>query len=494
MLTELQNHLAKIADLQGAMALLDWEQQTYMPSGGAEARAHQLSTLSEIAHRMKTDPRIGEWLSALEAQAGQWAYDSDTAGLLRVARHNYDRATKVPAELAAEITRVTTLSQQAWVSARKANDYAAFKPHLAQVIALTRQYAACFSTSAPIYDTLLGDYERDTTAADIQGMFDGIKHELIDLVQAVAKRNRPADRAILERSYGVVGQRKLSRLVSERIGYDYQRGRSDEVAHPFCTSFSINDVRITTRYLKNWLSSGLFGTLHESGHAMYEQGSAQNLERTPLAGGTSLGIHESQSRLWENIVGRSKPFWLWAYPFAQKIFPRQLGDVSLDQFYRAINYVQPSLIRVEADEVTYNLHIMVRFELEQALLNDQISLDDLPAAWNDKYTHYLGITPPNDKDGVLQDVHWSVGYLAYFPTYSIGNLLSAQFYAQAEKDLPGLSDDFAQGKFERLLGWLQTHIYTHGGKFSPKEIVQRVTGGGMSAQPYLDYLKGKYGG
>jgi carboxypeptidase Taq len=329
--------------------------------------------------------------------------------------------------------------------------------------------------------------------ADVNAVFEILKAEMIPLVQAIAQQIDKVDDSVLHRTYTETAQWDFGLIPLKAIGYDLNRGRQDRSAHPFTTSFSVNDVRITTRVHENFLPSALFGTLHEGGHALYEQGSQAELEGTLLAGGTSLGVHESQSRLWENVVGRSRPFWQFYYPRLQEFFPEQLADIELEQFYRAINRVKPTYIRVEADEVTYNLHIFLRFELEQALVTQQLSVADLPEAWNAKMEQYLGLTPPDDAQGVLQDIHWSGGMIGYFPTYTLGNVLSLQFYSQTLNDIPDLPEQFSRGEFGPLLSWFRSQIHQHGRKFTATELIKRVTGDDtIRAEPYLQYVKKKY--
>jgi carboxypeptidase Taq len=487
---KLKNRIAETIDLSHAAEVLAWDQQTYMPVKGSAERAEQIATISRIRHNLFTATEVGDWLAELE-QAG-FEPDSDEAATLRLTRHEYDLACKVPSSWVSAYSKAVMLGQNAWVAARANNDYPAFQPHLADILRLRQEQAEYLGYQEHIYDALLSQFERATTAADVQSMFAGIKTELIDLVRAIKEAQPLNDGNLLALKYPVANQRTVNRWLAERVGYDFGRGRIDEVAHPFCTTFGLGDVRITTRYQEEWLPSALYGTLHETGHALYEQGSNPAYSRTILAGGTSLGVHESQSRLWENLVGRSQAFTHWFFPILQSHFWNELKSANAEQFYRAVNQVKPSFIRVEADEVTYNLHILIRFELELAMLTDQISLNDLPSAWNDKYTEYLGITPRNNAEGVLQDVHWSCGYIGYFPTYSIGNLLSAQFFNQAKQAIPDLESQLSTGNFQTLLGWLQNNIYQYGSKYTPRELIKRVTGGKMDGRPYMDYLQAKY--
>jgi carboxypeptidase Taq len=492
-LKQLKARLAEVHNLAGATALLGWDQQVNMPPGGAGHRAAQLSTLSRLRHEMFTAEETGRLLADAEAAGADLDYASDDASLLRVTRHDYDLSTKVPTALVAEMTRVSALAHEEWAKARANNDYNAFKPWLQQLVDLNIQIAEALGYEDTPYDALLDQYEPGMPTATVARLFEELKQAQIPMIHAMAEQQERIDNSVLRQEYAEALQAQFGEAVARDLGYDFQRGRLDVAVHPFTTGFGSNDVRITTRYEPNWLPGSLFGTIHEVGHAMYEQGSAPALSGTTLEGGASLGIHESQSRLWENLVGRSLNFWQHYYPRLQELFPAVLDGLTVEDFYRAINRVEPSLIRVEADEVTYNLHIIIRFELENDLVTGKLSVDDAPAAWNAKYTEYLGVTPPDDASGILQDVHWSGGMIGYFPTYSLGNLMSVPFFNQAVDAHPSIPDEIAQGQFSTLLGWLQENIYQHGRKYMPAELYKRVTGETMSAQPYLAYLREKYG-
>ncbi|HRE48121.1 MAG TPA: carboxypeptidase M32 [Aggregatilineales bacterium] len=491
-LDTLKERLADVRNLGSAGALLGWDQQTNMPSGAGESRARQLGTLAKLTHAMFVAEETGSLLGEAEKMLNGADYDSDDASLIRVTKRDYENERKLPSAFVAEMTALTSHAHEVWAKARAAKDFSAFAPTLEQVIAMKRREADYRGFTDHPYDALLDVYEPGVKAADVAAMFDGLRQEIVPLVAAIrAKADKVSD-AVLHQAYDEDKQRDFAEMVVATFGYDFTRGRQDRAVHPFCTSFSCNDVRITTRYDANWLNPALFGTLHEAGHGMYEQGSAQALDPYGLGGGTSLGVHESQSRLWENVVGRSRGFWAHFYPQLQAAFPEQLGTVALDTFYHAVNKVEPSFIRVEADEVTYNLHIMVRFELEMALLTGALKVADLPIAWNKKYQDYLGITPPDDALGVLQDIHWSAGLFGYFPTYSMGNLLSVQLYEAARAAHPTIPTEIAAGKFDTLRGWMAEHLYRHGRKFEPKELIQRATGEAMNARAYVAYLKDKY--
>jgi carboxypeptidase Taq len=490
---ELKARLAEVNDLESAAALLSWDQTTYMPPGGAEARGRQLATLGRLAHEKFTDDVIGKLLDDLRPYEESRPYDSFEASLIRVARRDYERAVKVPAAFMAEIYGHTTAAYEAWTKARAANDFAAMRPLLEKTLDLSHNFAEFFPDREHIIDPLIDLSDYGMKAASVRALFADLRAELVPIVQAITERP-PADDACLKRHYPEDQQRAFGEMVIQRYGYDFNRGRQDKTHHPFMTKFSLGDVRITTRFNERDLGDGLFSTLHEAGHALYEQGIRAEFEGTPLAGGTSSGAHESQSRMWENIVGRSRGFWEHFYPQLQQTFPQQLGDVSLDTFYRAINKVQRSLIRVDADEVTYNLHVMMRFDFELALLEGQLPIRDLPDAWHERMQSDLGIAPPDDRDGVLQDVHWFGGLIGgAFQGYTIGNILSAQFFESATRAHPSIEGEIARGEFGTLHGWLKQNVYQYGRVYTAPELVERATGGPLSFAPYIRYLREKYG-
>ena len=492
-LDRLKTRMAEVSDLKAAAALLSWDQQTYMPSGGAAARAEQIATLEKLAHGRFVTEEVGAWLEGAAGETSALSYESDDASLVRLTRRDYDKARRVPPALVEELARQTSLGMEIWVKARSQSDFSLFRNPLQTIVDLQRQLADCLGYRQRRYDALLDRYEPGMESAEVDRLFADLKNGLVPLVQDISQKLESVQDEILRRRFPIDEQTTFGLEMAREMGFDLSGGRQDQSVHPFCTSFSNRDVRITTRFDERFLPSALFGTLHETGHALYEQGVSAAMERTPLSGGASLGIHESQSRLWENLVGRSRGFWKFAYPRLQRAFPRQLADCSVEAFYRAINRVEPSLIRVEADEVTYNLHIMLRYELEAQLVEDNLAVADLPEAWNGKMRDYLGITPPNDALGVLQDVHWSHGLFGYFPTYSLGNLISVQLYDLARKEIPGIPRDIERGRFSPLLGWLRERVHCHGRKFMPAELVRRVTGEALRAEPFVCYLKTKYG-
>lgn len=491
-LTQLKARLAQIIRLGQAASILDWDQQTYMPSGAAQARAEQTATLSQFIHQLVVSEETGKLLAQAETDTQGRDPDDDDVRMLAVARRDYDRATKLPTELVTEIARHQTLSQEVWLRARQTSDFALFAPYLQKMLDLYRQKAEYLGYTAHIYDALLDDYEPGARQADVAAMFTDMKPHLVRLTHEIAASKHPVDDSPIHGNFPADKQKELTLSVVRALGFDMARGRQDEAAHPFCSNASRDDVRLTTRFDPEYLGQALYASMHEAGHGMYEQGSAPEYEGTVLAGGTSLGVHESQSRLWENLVGRSRAFSHFLFPHLQSFFPDALGGVDVEAYYRAINKVVPSLIRVEADEVTYNLHILLRFELECELLTGSLTVSELPAAWNDRMKTYLGITPPDDAHGVLQDIHWSCGLLGYFPTYSIGNLLSAQIWNAVRQALPDLDGQIARGEFAPLLGWLQTRIYRHGHKYLPRELIMKATGEAPTSRYYVDYLTGKY--
>jgi carboxypeptidase Taq len=472
--------------------VLGWDQSTYMPPGGAEARGRQLATLGKVAHEKLIDPAVGKLLDALGPYAESLPYDSDEASLIRVTRRDYERAIKVPSEFMAQLSAHGAQSYQVWAQARPENDFAAVGPYLKKTLDLSRRLANFFPGYDHIADPLIDFHDYGMRAATVGAVFAELREKLVPIVEAIAG-HPPADDSCLHQTYPEAQQWDFGLDVIRRFGYDFERGRQDKTPHPFTTKFSVGDVRITTRVKENDLGEALFGTMHEAGHALYEQGVRMELEGTPLAEGTSAGVHESQSRLWENLVGRSRGFWRFFYPRLQEVFPEQLGDVSLDTFYRAVNRVQPSLIRTEADEVTYNLHVMLRFDFELALLEGKLAVSDLPEAWRARYQADLGVSPPDDRDGVMQDVHWFMGVVGgMFQGYTLGNILSAQFYDAALQAHPQIPDEIEAGRFDALHGWLKANIYQHGRKFTANELVERATGGPMSVEPYIRYLRTKY--
>lgn len=490
-LEQFKQIIAEVTDLGRAEALLGWDQQVNMPKGGAEDRGNILETIAGISHKKFTSSETGELLEDLKLYAETLDPKSDDACLIKRMAHDYEKRTKVPSKWVEEFAKVTTISQGVWEEAKSENKFTLFQPHLEKVMELRREYADFFKPYDHVYDPLLDDFEPGLKTREVQDIFGKLRPQQVELLKAIAAKPM-IDDSFLHISYADQGQWDFGVDVITRFGYDWNRGRQDKSVHPFTTGFGIGDIRITTRFDPDRAASALFSTMHEAGHAMYEQGVSETLRRTPLANGASMAVHESQSRMWENLVGRSKVFWKFFYPRLVKIFPQQLGNVSMENFYKGINKVEPSLIRVEADEATYNLHVMLRLELEIALLEGTLKVKDLPEAWNTRMKEYLGVVPPNDREGVLQDVHWSGGMIGYFPTYALGNLVSAQLWEKINQDIPNLESQIEQGKFDELLGWLHTKIHCHGAKFEPQTLVKEVTGSIITPEPYMRYLKSKY--
>ncbi|MBA3347023.1 MAG: carboxypeptidase M32, partial [Actinobacteria bacterium] len=479
--------LAEIHDLRKTRALLSWDQQVKMPPGGGGVRAEQLATLDRLAHDLFVADETGRLLERLQPWAEAQEHDSDEASLVRVTHRDWEKERRVPGQLRADMSRAASLALPVWAQARADSDFASFLPHLRKNIDLRRRYIECFDDYDEPYDVVLDDFEPGMKAAEVRIVFDRLKEEQVPLAAAAA---RSGERPARDRAFPLEAQGRFELAVLERFGFDRASWRLDPTVHPFATTIAIDDVRLTTRYHETNLD-GLFASMHEYGHGLYEHGVARELERTPLARGTSLGLHESQSRLWENLVGRSLPFWRFFYPQLQAHFPETLGKVELDDWYRSVNWVQPSLVRVEADEATYNLHVILRFELEQEILSGAVALEDLPDAWNARMAEYVGIEPPNDRLGVLQDVHWSGGHIGYFATYALGNVISAQIWERVNAAIPDLEVQFESGEFGELRTWLTENLYRHGRKFTPKVTLERLVGGPIDAGPYLRYLRAK---
>jgi carboxypeptidase Taq len=492
-LLELKRLLGEINDLNAAAAVLYWDQTTYMPPGGAAARARQIAMLRRLAHEKLTHPAIGKLLDALLPYEEGLSYDTDAASLLRITRRDYERAVKVPAAFMEELSNHAATCYDVWTKARPANDFAAVEPYLEKTLDLSRQLADFFPGHEHIIDPLIDFADVGMKASMLRPLFSELHRHLVPMIQAISAQP-VADDSCLHQRYPEEQQLAFGSEVIARFGYDLERGRQDKTHHPFTTKFSLGDVRITTRVKEDDLGESLFSTMHEAGHALYEQGIRQDLERTPLARGTSSGLHESQSRLWENVVGRSRRFWHFFYPRLQAAFPQQLGSVSIDAFYRAINKVKGSLIRTNADEVTYNLHIIIRFDLELALLEGRLMVRDLPEAWRERYKTDLGMMPPDDRDGVLQDVHWYSGLIGgEFQGYALGNIMSAQLFEAAAGAHPEILPELEQGKFGTLHSWLKDEIYQHGCKYTASELIKRATGAPLNIEPYIRYLQNKYG-
>ena len=492
-LNELKARLRDVADLNSVGAVLHWDQATYMPPGGAAARGRQMAVVGRIAQELFSDPATGRLLDELRSYEESLPYDSDDASLIRVARRDYEKAVKIPPDFLSAFYEHSATSYQVWTEARPANDFARVRPLLEKTLDMSRRMADFFPGYDHIADPLIDFADYGMKTADVRKVFAELREALVPLVRAITSQE-PADDSCLKKHYPEQQQLAFGRKVIERFGYDFSRGRQDKTHHPFETKFSTGDVRITTRIKEDDLGYGFFSTTHESGHALYEQGVNPSFEGTPLNEGTSSGVHESQSRTWENLVSRSRPFWEHFYPQLQAAFPEQLASVPLEAFYRAVNKVQKSLIRTEADEVTYNLHVMIRFELELQMLEGRLEVRDLPEAWHAAYEADLGITAPSDVDGCMQDVHWFGGHIGgAFQGYTLGNVMSAQFFDAALAAHPEIPSETGRGEFGALHSWLKENIYRHGRKYTASELLYRVTGGGLDIAPYIRYLRGKFG-
>ena len=488
---ELVSRTKDAALLAATGGILGWDQQVMMPPGGIELRSRQLAQLSGLIHERSTDPRVGELLAECEADANLTSDPhSDTAANLREIRRKYDRDTKLPGELVEEIARTTSLAEHEWATAREKSDFSLFQPWLEKNLELYRRAAECYSWGQheEPWDALAEGYEPGMRARDVEAVFTPLRDNLQALVSDLTSAPRTPSSAIHEISLPIDDQAVFVRKVAEAMGFDFARGRIDPTVHPFCSGSHPGDVRITTRYAKDKFFDALGSTMHEAGHGLYEQGLPVEHNGTPLGNAVSLGIHESQSRMWENFVGRSMPFWTWCLPELQKAFGDAVSHVTLDDAYQGMNLVRPDFIRVEADEATYNLHIMVRFELERVLMSGDLAPADLPHEWNRRYKEYLGVDVPDDARGCLQDVHWSAGLFGYFPTYTLGNLYAAQLFEKALEDIPDLYDGFIQGDFSPLKAWLNTNVHAHGSRYLPAELCERVTGKPLEAEPLLRHL------
>jgi carboxypeptidase Taq len=488
-LDRLRERLAEVNDLTKAATLLLWDERVMMPPGGAAARAEALATLGRLRQERFVDPEIGRLLEELRPLEESAEYDSFEASLIRRTRRDYEKAIRVPPELVGEMRRAAVLGLAAWEPAREASNFEQLRPHLETLLELRHRYVACFDPPDEAYDVLLDDYEPHMKTAEVRQIFDELKEELQPLIAELAEAG-DIDDSFLTGDFDPSAQRALALEIARRFGYSDDEWRLDETTHPFMTTPGVGDIRLTSNFRQHDLSS-LFATMHEFGHGVYEWGVDRSLARTPLGTGVSFAVHESQSRLWENLVGRSRPFWRWFYPRLQQAFAAQLGSVEEESFYRAVNKVQPSLIRIDADEVTYNLHIIVRFELEQDLIENRLAVADLPEAWNARMDGYLGVDVPDDARGVLQDMHWAAGSFGYFPTYALGNVMSVQIWERALDDLGDFDERFERGEFGDLREWLREHLYVLGAKFTPQETIERTTGNRIDARPYVRYLRRK---
>lgn len=492
-LQRLKAILAEVVDLQRAGAVLDWDQETYMPPGGVHNRADQMSTLSEVAHRRFTADEVGRLLDEAEGDVAKLPFDSDEASLVRVTRRDYDEARKLPSELVAEIAHASSSARPHWQRARHEANFGLFAPYLEKNVELNQRVAEALGYKKRPYDALLDRTEPGLTTDQLEAIFDELKTAIVPLVADIQRHADAVDDSVLRRGFDPDTQLKYALETVTKLGYDLERGRQDISTHPFSTAFGPGDVRITTRVNRDFFNECLFGSIHEAGHGMYFQGIGHNLDRTTLWDGASPGVHESQSRLWENLVGRSLPFWNHFFPSLRNAFPAPLKGVDAEAFYRAVNKSHASFIRVEADEVTYNLHVLLRFELENDMLEGKLKVRDLPEAWNELFKSYIGLDVPNDREGVLQDIHWSSVGFAEFPGYTLGNVIGAQLMDKIRSEMPALDGSIERGEFGPLLGWLQEHVYRHGRKFTPNELLERATGRPLTAKPWIAYVRKKFG-
>jgi carboxypeptidase Taq len=490
---ELLERLGEISDLGRARALLAWDERTHMPPGGAEIRAEQLATLTRVRHERLSSDALGSLLDELRPAAEELPYDSDEASMVRVTSREWEKARRVPSELRGEIARVASLAERAWLEAKGGSDFALFLPHLERNVELKRRYVECFDDFDHPYDPLLDDFEPRATTAEVRPVLQELRVGLRPLVAAIAERADAVDSSCLHGAFPIEEQERLVRGLVADLPLDQGSWRLDTTVHPFATAITTTDIRLTTRYDETYIGAALWSALHEAGHGMYENGIDPALRRTPLCSPVSLGFHESQSRTWENWVGRGRPYVRRIHPRLRDAFPDRFANVDPEGLYRAANRVVPSLIRMEADELTYNLHIALRFELELEIVEERLELSDLPEAWNARTREYLGIEVPDDARGVLQDVHWAAGSFGYFPTYSLGNVIAGQIWAHAEEAMPNLADQLGRGELEPLRDWLRERLYRHGGKLTPAEMIERLCGGPLSVEPYLGQMRRKFG-
>ncbi|MDX1663228.1 MAG: carboxypeptidase M32 [Candidatus Promineifilaceae bacterium] len=490
--TQLLDKVHEIHDLQKAGALLSWDRQVIMPKAGEAIRIQQIATVNRFTHTLFIADEMGELIERAAEEIEGAEYDSDEASLIRYLRREYQNARKLPPEFVERQSKVSGKAHTIWREARENNDFASYEPWLDRIIELGQEKAELYGYEDEPYDALLDKYEAGAETAQVRTVFEQVKEATVPLLQAIQEEGRTIDDSFLHGDYNVEKQKEFARYIADAVGYDFDRGHLGTAVHPFASSFSRFDARITTRWYPDFINPSLFGTLHESGHAIYEQNTHPDLARTPLARGTSSGIHESQSRMIENIVGRSRGFWRAHYSRLQELFSEQLGDVDVEQFYRAVNKVQPSFIRVEADELTYNMHIILRFEVEQALVKGDFTAKHTPSAWNSKMESLLGVVPPTDSQGVLQDIHWTWPSFGYFPTYALGNLYAAQLFDAAVKETPAIEAEMEAGKTDALLGWLRENVHQHGRKFLPTELIERATGSPLRHEPFVEYVKKKF--
>ncbi len=487
---QFHRHIRRLGDLRTASHVLEWDQETYMPPKGATARGQVLGTLAGLAHDQLTSDRLGRWIDEMLAASSE--LDERQRANVREVQRDRERARKLPRELVERLSLAASRGLEVWKHARETNRFALFAPELEKQVELQREVAEAYGYTGHPYDALLEGYEPGARVADLDPLFRELEEVLVPLVRAIQTSETPIDSSILRGDFPPERQKKFALEVIAAIGFDLDAGRVDVSAHPFCSGFAPQDVRLTTRFSPRDLRPAVFGLFHEAGHGLYEQGLEPSERGLPIGQAVSMGVHESQSRLWENVIGRSRPFWQRFFPRIESLFPMLFGR-DMEDFYRAINAVEPSFIRVEADEVTYNLHIILRYQIEKALLSRELAVKDLPTAWNEKMRTLLGVTPPDDAQGVLQDVHWSMGAFGYFPTYALGNLYAAQIHRQAQLELPRLWSDIAAGRFAPLREWLREKVHRNGRRWLPRQLLKEITGEPPSAEFFCDYLRRKYG-
>lgn len=486
---ELQRVMNTAADLGAAAAVLGWDQETYMPEGSVQGRADQMGTLSSVIHETMTGPRTADIAERVRGEMGQ--YPLREQGISRAFLRDYDMSKKLPADHVEDMARTAAMAQDAWKRARAASDFSIFQPLLQHIVDLKRREADLLGPTEHPYDALLDQFEPGLTVRGLAPVFEELRAGTVELIGQIGQVQDRVSDAVLYRTYPTAEQQSVATSIISRLGFDLHTGRVDLSAHPFCTNFGNRDVRLTTRIRQNDLRSCLFGLIHEAGHGMYEQGIADDLNRTSAGGGASMGIHESQSLFWENVVARSEEFWTWAFPILRDRFPEQLAGESVRSFYCAINSMRPSLNRVESDELTYNLHIILRFEIERDLIDGTLSVADIPQVWNEKMRTSLGVVPPNDAEGCLQDVHWSFGGIGYFPSYTLGKLYAAMEWNAMQAAIPTVRQQIAGGKFDEILAWLRTNIHSCGRTETPDEIIRRVCSRPLTAGDFLAYVGAK---
>ncbi|ERI90492.1 putative thermostable carboxypeptidase 1 [Clostridiales bacterium oral taxon 876 str. F0540] len=487
-LKEFKEYMTRIEYLNSASSVLSWDMMVSIPRKGKAYRSDVLGYLSSESYKLQTSDTMKEFIDYFISQEN---LDDVTESMVRNAKKSYDQTKKIPEDRYREYVVLASNSFSAWEEARAKSDYSIFKPYLEKIVKFNQEFLEYWGYEGNKYNTLLDLYEPGITVEKLDKVFGELREAIVNLLEKIQKSDVKPNTEFFYKHFTKEEQEEFGVFVASKFGYDFEAGRIDVSAHPFTTTFDNKDVRITTRYDENEFRGALFSTIHESGHAIYEQNIPDELKGTGLATGVSMGVHESQSRYYENILGRSKEFWKYFYPEAQKRF-KQFEGVSLEEFYKAINVVEPSLIRTEADELTYSLHIIIRYEIEKELINGRISLDELPKVWNEKYKEYLGVEPKNDAEGVLQDMHWSDGSFGYFPSYALGNLYGAQFLSRLLQDIPDYYSLVERGEFDKIHEWLKENIHKHGSVYKPADIIKMVTGEELNAKYFIEYLNKKY--